>query len=63
MRYLVVALALGLVIGPAQPVSAQQIRSGVLTCDVSAGMGLTRRVRRKRTCIADVESVRAHDRR
>ena len=40
MRYLVVALALGLVIGPAQPVSAQQIRSGVLTCDVSAGMGL-----------------------
>ena len=40
MRYLVVAMALGLVIGPAQPVSAQQIRSGVLTCDVSAGMGL-----------------------
>ena len=40
MRYLVVALVLGLVIGPAQPVSAQQIRSGVLTCDVSAGMGL-----------------------
>jgi hypothetical protein len=35
-----VALALGLVIGPAEPVSAQQIRSGVLTCDVSAGMGL-----------------------
>ena len=40
MRYLVVSLALGLVIGPARPVSAQQIRSGVLTCDVSAGMGL-----------------------
>ena len=40
MRYLVVVLALGLVIGPAEPVSAQQVRSGVLTCDVSAGMGL-----------------------
>jgi hypothetical protein len=31
VRYLVVALALGLVIGPAEPVSAQQVRSGVLT--------------------------------
>jgi hypothetical protein len=40
VRYLVVALALGLVIGPAGPVSAQQVRPGVLTCDVSAGMGL-----------------------
>jgi hypothetical protein len=40
VRYLVVALALGLAVGPAEPVVAQQVRSGVLTCDVSAGMGL-----------------------
>jgi hypothetical protein len=39
VRYLVVALALGLAVGPAEPVAAQQVRSGVLTCDVSAGMG------------------------
>jgi hypothetical protein len=40
VHYLVVALALGLAVGPAEPVAAQQVRSGVLTCDVSAGMGL-----------------------
>ena len=40
MRYLVVTLVLGLVIESAEPVSAQQVKSGVLTCDVSGGMGL-----------------------
>jgi len=40
VRYLAVALALGLAIGPAGPVAAQEIRAGVLTCDVSAGTGL-----------------------
>ena len=39
VRYLAVALALGLAIAPAEPVAAQEVRAGVLTCDVSAGTG------------------------
>ena len=38
--YLVVALVLALAIWPVEPIAAQQVRAGVLTCDVSAGMGL-----------------------
>ena len=40
MRYLVAALALGLALEPAEPVLAQQVKAGVLSCDVSGGMGL-----------------------
>ena len=40
MRYFVVALAVGLAIGPAERVAAQQVKTGVLSCDVSDGMGL-----------------------
>jgi hypothetical protein len=40
VRYLIGALALGLATGSAEPVAAQQVKAGVLTCDVSAGMGL-----------------------
>jgi|HubBroStandDraft_6_1064221.scaffolds.fasta_scaffold1488089_2 hypothetical protein len=38
--YLVAALVLALAIWPVEPIAAQQVRAGVLTCDVSAGMGL-----------------------
>jgi Protein of unknown function (DUF992) len=38
--YLVVALVLALAIWPVEPIVAQQVRAGVLTCDVSAGVGL-----------------------
>jgi Protein of unknown function (DUF992) len=40
VRYLVVILALGLALGTARPVAAQQVRAGVLTCDVAGGLGL-----------------------
>jgi hypothetical protein len=40
VRYLIGALALGLATGSPEPVAAQQVKAGVLTCDVSAGMGL-----------------------
>jgi Protein of unknown function (DUF992) len=40
VRYLIVALGLGLAIGPAEPVGAQQVKAGVLSCEVSGGMGL-----------------------
>jgi hypothetical protein len=40
MRMLGVAVALVLAIASAEPVAAQQIRTGLLTCDVSAGIGL-----------------------
>ena len=39
VRYFVVTLALGLALGVPRPVAAQ-VEAGVLTCDVSAGMGL-----------------------
>jgi hypothetical protein len=39
VRYLAVALAFGLAIGSAEPVPAQQVTAGVLTCDVSQGIG------------------------
>jgi hypothetical protein len=34
------ALALGLAVGFAEPVVGQEVRAGVLACDVSAGTGL-----------------------
>jgi hypothetical protein len=40
MRYLIAGLGLGLAIGSAEPVGAQQVTAGVLSCDVSGGMGL-----------------------
>jgi hypothetical protein len=39
VRYLIGALALGLATGPAEPVAAQQVKAGVLSCDVSGGNG------------------------
>ena len=40
VRYLIVALALSLALVAAGPVAAQQVRAGVLSCDVAGGMGL-----------------------
>ena len=40
LRYFVVILALGLALGTARPVAAQQVRAGVLSCDVAGGLGL-----------------------
>ena len=38
-RYAVGAAALTLVVPFAEPVAAQRVRAGVLTCDISAGIG------------------------
>ena len=40
MRYLVVILALGFALGTPRPVAAQQVRAGLLSCDVAGGVGL-----------------------
>jgi len=40
VRYFVVIVALGLALGTARPVAAQQLRAGVLSCDVAGGLGL-----------------------
>jgi hypothetical protein len=39
LRHLAASAALALVIAPAGPAAAQDIKAGVLTCDVSAGLG------------------------
>jgi hypothetical protein len=39
-RYAVGAAALALAIASATPAAAQRVRAGVLTCDISAGIGL-----------------------
>jgi Protein of unknown function (DUF992) len=39
LRHLAACAALALVIAPAGPAAAQDIKAGVLTCDVSAGLG------------------------
>jgi hypothetical protein len=40
VRNFVLILALGLALGTPRPVAAQQIRAGVLSCDVAGGLGL-----------------------
>ena len=39
-RYAVGVAALALAVGLADPAAAQRVRAGVLTCDISAGIGL-----------------------
>ena len=40
LRQIFAIAAITLALAPAQPAAAQQMRTGVLTCDVSAGIGL-----------------------
>ncbi len=40
LRHAIGAVAIALAIASAEPVAAQRIRAGLLTCDVSAGIGL-----------------------
>jgi hypothetical protein len=50
VRYLIVSLALALAVGPAAPVIAQEVKAGVLSCDVSASMGLILGSRKLASC-------------
>jgi Protein of unknown function (DUF992) len=47
---LVGAAALGLALASAAPAAAQQVRAGLLTCDVSAGIGLIITSQKQLTC-------------
>jgi hypothetical protein len=40
LRYAIGAMAVALTVASADPASAQRVRAGVLTCDVSGGIGL-----------------------
>jgi len=50
LRYAIEALAIGLTLAVAEPAAAQRIRAGLLTCDVSAGIGLIITSQRQVSC-------------
>jgi hypothetical protein len=50
MRKLGIGAALTLVIASAEPAVAQQVRTGLLTCDVSAGIGLVITSQKELSC-------------
>jgi hypothetical protein len=50
LRYAIEALAIGLTLAVAEPAAAQRIRAGLLTCDVSAGIGLIITSQREVSC-------------
>jgi Protein of unknown function (DUF992) len=54
-RYAVGAVALALAMGVADPAAAQRVRAGVLTCDVSAGIGLIIGSQKSVTCTSAPE--------
>jgi hypothetical protein len=51
LRHAVGAVAIVLAIASAEPAAAQQIRAGLLTCDVSAGIGLIIGSQKKVSCV------------
>jgi Protein of unknown function (DUF992) len=50
IRFFSRTVALGLALGAAPPVAAQQLKAGVLSCDVSAGIGLVLRSQKPVSC-------------
>ena len=51
IRHFVAASALLLAVGATQPASAQRIKAGILTCDVSAGLGFIIGSRKEVSCL------------
>jgi hypothetical protein len=49
-RHAIAAAAIVLALASAQPAAAQQIRAGMLSCDVSAGFGLVFGSKKELTC-------------
>ena len=49
-RYVIAAGSIVLALALAEPTAAQQIRAGLLTCDVSAGIGLIITSRKQVSC-------------
>jgi Protein of unknown function (DUF992) len=56
LRYTIAAIALALTVASTQPAAAQRIRAGVLTCDVSAGIGLILGSQRQVSCLFSPDS-------
>jgi hypothetical protein len=50
-RYVIGAAALALAIASAEPAAAQRIRAGLLTCDVSGGIGLLIGSQKQVSCV------------
>ena len=50
-RYAVGVAALALAVGLADPAAAQRVRAGVLTCDVSAGIGFITGSQKTVSCV------------
>jgi len=50
-RYVIGAAALAMVVAFAEPAAAQRIRAGLLTCDVSGGIGLVLGSQKQVSCI------------
>src|SRR5262249_60452627 len=51
LRYAIVASALALAAVSADPAAAQRVRAGVLTCDVSGGIGLIIGSQKQVSCV------------
>src|SRR5258707_10278449 len=50
LRHAVGAAALALAVASADPAAAQRVRAGVLTCDISAGIGFIPRSQKGGVC-------------
>ena len=50
-RYMIGAAALAMVVALAEPAAAQRIRAGLLTCDVSGGIGLVLGSQKQVSCV------------
>jgi hypothetical protein len=51
LRHIVGAAAIMLAVASAEPAAAQQVRAGLLTCDVSAGLGLIIGSQKQLSCV------------
>ena len=56
-----VALALALAVASADPAAAQRIKAGILTCDVSAGIGLILGSQKSVSCAFNPEGPGPHE--
>jgi len=50
MRHVITAMAMALAIAMAEPAAAQQVKAGLLRCDVSAGIGYVIRSQKSVSC-------------
>jgi len=55
LRYAIGAAAVAALVASAQPAAAQRIKAGVLTCDVSGGIGLILGSQRQVSCVYSPE--------